>query len=125
MKRNGVFQAFLSPWRGPWNPLEINLQMPDGTAFISSKSGGDRFRNSEVIGVTRKNADGQTAFQLYIVDVIVWLAVVFGINSVSNAGKKIVIVQGAAKHYYNFHTCIVNTIKGARGFLKPFKHLSC
>ena len=26
--------------------------------------------------------------------VIVWLAVVFGINSVSNAGKKIVIVRG-------------------------------
>ena len=65
---NGVFQAFLSPWRGPWTPLEINLQMPDGTAFISSKSGVDRFRNLEVIGVTRKNADGQTAFQLYIVD---------------------------------------------------------
>ena len=61
---NGVFQAFLSPWK----PLEINLQMPDGTAFISSKSGVDRFRNLEVIGVTRKNADGQTAFQLYIVE---------------------------------------------------------
>ena len=40
--------------------------------------------------------------------VIVWLAVVFGINSVSNAGKKIVIVRGAAKHYYTFHTCIVS-----------------
>ena len=65
---NGVFQAFLSPWRGPWKPLEINLQMPDGTAFISSKSGVDRFRNSGVIGITRKNVDRQTAFQLYIVD---------------------------------------------------------
>ena len=36
--------------------------------------------------------------------VIVWLVVVFGINSVSNACKKIVIVQGTAEHYYNFHT---------------------
>ena len=32
--------------------------------------------------------------------VIVWFAVVFGINSVSNAGRKIVIVQGAVQHYY-------------------------
>ena len=32
--------------------------------------------------------------------VIVWLAVVFGINSVSNAGKKFVIVRGTAEHYY-------------------------
>ena len=38
--------------------------------------------------------------------VIVWLAVVFGINSASNAGKKIVIVWGAAEHYYNFLTCM-------------------
>ena len=45
-----------------------------------------------------------------LVYVIVWLAVVFGINSVSNAGKKIVIVRGAAEHYYNFHTCIASTI---------------
>ena len=37
-----------------------------------------------------------------VVYVIVWLAVVFGINSASNAGKKIVIVRGAAEHYYNF-----------------------
>ena len=43
-------------------------------------------------------------------NVIVWLAVVFGINSVSNAGRKIVIVQGTAEHYYNFHTCIASTI---------------
>ena len=42
--------------------------------------------------------------------VIVWLAVVFGINSTSNAGKKIVIVLGYASHYYNFHNCIVSTI---------------
>ena len=42
--------------------------------------------------------------------VIVWLAVVIGINDVSNAGRKIIIVQGAAKHYYTFHTCIASTI---------------
>ena len=45
-----------------------------------------------------------------LVYVIVWLAVVFGINSASNAGRKIVIVQGAAEYYYNFHTCIASTI---------------
>ena len=34
-----------------------------------------------------------------LVYVIVWLAVVFGINNASNAGRKIVIVRGAAEHY--------------------------
>ena len=34
-----------------------------------------------------------------LVYVIVWLAVVFGINSVSNAGGKIVIVRGESKYY--------------------------
>ena len=47
---------------------------------------------------------------MLLVYVIVWLAVVFGINSASNAGKNIVIVQGVAKHYYNFYTCIASTI---------------
>ena len=42
--------------------------------------------------------------------VIVWLAVVFGINSASNAGGKIVIVRGEAKHYYSFPACITRTI---------------
>ena len=42
--------------------------------------------------------------------VIVWLAVVFGINSASNPGRKIVIVRGAAERYYNFHACIASTI---------------
>ena len=41
-------------------------------------------------------------FTIVFVYVIVWEAVVFGINSASNAGKKIVIVRGAAEHYYNF-----------------------
>ena len=45
-----------------------------------------------------------------LVYVIVWLAVVFGINSASNAGRKIVIVRGAAEHYYNFRICIASTI---------------
>ena len=40
--------------------------------------------------------------QGFIVYVAVWFAVVFGINSASNASKKIVIVRGAAEHYYNF-----------------------
>ena len=39
-----------------------------------------------------------------------WLWYVFGINSVSNVGKKIIIVRGAAEHYYNFYTCIASTI---------------
>ena len=34
--------------------------------------------------------------------VIAWVAVVFGINCVSNAGRKLVIVRGAAEHYYCF-----------------------
>ena len=42
--------------------------------------------------------------------VIVWLAVVFGINSTSNAGGKTVIVQGEAEHYYSFPACITRTI---------------
>ena len=45
-----------------------------------------------------------------LVYVIVWLAATFGINSVSNACRKIVIVQDAAEHCYTFHTCIVSTI---------------
>ena len=39
--------------------------------------------------------------QIILVYVIVWLAVVFEINSASNAGGKIVIVRGAAEHYYS------------------------
>ena len=42
--------------------------------------------------------------------VIVLLAVVFGINSVSNAGGKTVIVRGEAEHYYSFPACITRTI---------------
>ena len=38
--------------------------------------------------------------------VIVWLAVVFGINSVSNAGGKTVIVQGEAEHYTVFQPAL-------------------
>ena len=37
-----------------------------------------------------------------LVYVIVWVAVVFGINCTSNAGRKLVIVRGAAEHYYCF-----------------------
>ena len=46
-------------------------------------------------------------FRIYgkqvFVYVIVWVAIVFGINSVSNgAGRKIVMVQGIAEYYYSF-----------------------
>ena len=34
--------------------------------------------------------------------VIAWVAVVFGINCVSNVGRKLVIVGGTAEHYYCF-----------------------
>ena len=37
------------------------------------------------------------------------LPVVFGINSASNIGGKIVIVQGAAEHYYSFPAYITRT----------------
>ena len=33
---------------------------------------------------------------------MVWVAMVFGINSVSNAGRKIAIVRGTFEHYYSF-----------------------
>ena len=36
--------------------------------------------------------------------ILVWLTVAFGINSVSNTGRKIVIVRGTAEYYYTFHT---------------------
>ena len=39
---------------------------------------------------------------MIFVYVIVWVAVEFGINCRSNAGWKLVIVQGAAEHYYCF-----------------------
>ena len=45
-----------------------------------------------------------------LVYAIVWLVIVFGINSVSNGGRKIVIVRGTAKHYCRFHACIASTI---------------
>ena len=35
---------------------------------------------------------------------MVWLTVLFGINSVSNAGRKIVMVRGPAEHYYTCYT---------------------
>ena len=57
--------------------------------------------------------------QPVFVYVMVWLAVVFGINSASNAGRKIVIVRGAAEHYYNFHTCIASTIN-SNYYNKPY-----
>ena len=38
---------------------------------------------------------------MLLVYVIVWVAVVFGINCASNAGRKLVKVRGAAEHYYN------------------------
>ena len=47
---------------------------------------------------------------MLLVYVIVWLAVVFGINSASNAGEKTVIVRGEAEHYYSFPDCITRTI---------------
>ena len=34
--------------------------------------------------------------------IIKWVAVVFGINCASNACRKLVIVRGAAEHYYCF-----------------------
>ena len=37
-----------------------------------------------------------------LVYVIAWVAVVFGINCASNAGRRLVIVRGAAEHYYCF-----------------------
>ena len=49
-------------------------------------------------------------FYRVLIYVTVWLAVVFGINSASNAGGKTVIVQGKAEHYYSFPACIMRNI---------------
>ena len=40
-------------------------------------------------------SDGNSFVYIYVT---VWLAIVFGINSVSNAGTKVVVVHGTAKH---------------------------
>ena len=47
---------------------------------------------------------------ILLVYVTVSFAVVFGINSSSNAGMNTVSVRGAAEHYYTFHTCIASTV---------------
>ena len=44
----------------------------------------------------------QTVIHVGLVYVIAWVVVVFGINCVSNAGRKLVIMRGAAEHYYCF-----------------------
>ena len=41
-----------------------------------------------------------------LVYVIAWVAVVFGINCASHAGRKLVIVRGTAEHYYCFLTAL-------------------
>ena len=43
-----------------------------------------------------------TYYENMLVYVIVRVAVVFGINCASSAGRKLVIVRGAAEHYYCF-----------------------
>ena len=43
-----------------------------------------------------------TPMYYLLVYVIAWVAVVFGINCASNVGRKLVIVRGAAEHYYCF-----------------------
>ena len=47
---------------------------------------------------------------MVFVYVIAWVAVVFGINCASNVGRKLVIVQGAAKHYYCFLLTLQDTV---------------
>ena len=42
--------------------------------------------------------------------VIAWVAVVFGINCASNVGMKLVIVRGAAEHYYCFLPVMLLTL---------------
>ena len=54
---------------------------------------------------------------LILFEYVIWLAVVFGINSTSSAGKK--IVQSAAEHYHSFHICIASTIN-SKYYSKPY-----
>ena len=54
-----------------------------------------------------------------LVYVIVWVAIVFGINCTSNAGGKLVIVGGAAEHYYKFPACITSAIN-SKYYSKPY-----
>ena len=48
--------------------VKINLVFFKDTAFISSKSRFDRCWHSWVMSIPKMQTDGQTAFQLYIVD---------------------------------------------------------
>ena len=52
-----------------------------------------------------------------LVFVIVWVAVVFGINCTSNAGRKIVTVRGAAELL--FPACITSAIN-SKYYSKPY-----
>ena len=42
--------------------------------------------------------------------VIVWVAMVFGNNSMSNTGRKPEIARGEAECYFRLPTCITNAI---------------
>ena len=61
----GVFNASLLRDDTSWKLQKINLLMPEDIAIVSGKSGFDRCTHDRVISMTRKNADGWTAFQLY------------------------------------------------------------
>ena len=56
-------------------------------------------------------------YLVILVYVIVWVAAVFGINCASNAGRKLVIVRGATKHYYIlFPACITSAINSSKPY---------
>ena len=73
--------------------------------------------------LTNINNDIRMIFILYIglVYVIVWVAVVFGINCASNAGRKLVILRGSFSQsllYYSF--CMSKVINKYNSVLLVF-----
>ena len=70
-KSMGVFNTSLLKDDSSWKLKKINLLMLEEIVIVSSKSGFDWCIHDRVISMMRKKCrrtDGQTAFQLYIVD---------------------------------------------------------
>ena len=51
--------------------------------------------------------------------VIAWVSLVFGINCVSNVGRKPVIVRGAAEYYYKFPAYNTRVCACAHVYIPP------
>ena len=68
MEQQQCLQALLSLTDRSKKLIKTNLLVPETTPITQTKSWVAPYRYDRVIGVTPKIADGQTAFQLYIVE---------------------------------------------------------